>query len=92
MNQTRTYLVSAVPSFPSSASQISLSLDLLLNVDGALGIVTMARKANDQIYVMNHDVPQYDIRDPLQALEFVSILPCVMAWASAVCQRSGLPL
>ncbi|KIK33991.1 hypothetical protein CY34DRAFT_52627, partial [Suillus luteus UH-Slu-Lm8-n1] len=45
-----------------------------LVVDGTLGAITMAWKTNDQIYVMERNVRYYEIRDPLQALQFVSIL------------------
>ncbi|KIK46074.1 hypothetical protein CY34DRAFT_76730 [Suillus luteus UH-Slu-Lm8-n1] len=45
-----------------------------LVVNGTVGAITMAWKTNDQIYVMERNVQHYDIRDPLQALQFVSIL------------------
>ncbi|KAG2354131.1 hypothetical protein BDR07DRAFT_1430708 [Suillus spraguei] len=46
-----------------------------LIVNGTLGAVTMAWMTNKQIYVMERNIRHYDIRDPLQALQFVSILP-----------------
>ncbi|KAG2753439.1 hypothetical protein P692DRAFT_20722495 [Suillus brevipes Sb2] len=46
-----------------------------LVVTGTIGAITMAWKTNGQIYVMERNVRNYDIRDPLQALQFVSILP-----------------
>ncbi|KAG2353151.1 hypothetical protein BDR07DRAFT_1310575 [Suillus spraguei] len=46
---------------------------LIVNV--TLGAVTMAWMTNKQIYVMERNIRHYDIRDPLQALQFVSILP-----------------
>ncbi|KAG2092644.1 uncharacterized protein F5147DRAFT_337336 [Suillus discolor] len=83
MIQTRISLVSAA----TILSELGITNQPVfgLVVDGTLDIVMMARKANDQIHAMDHNVRLYDIRDPLQALEFVSILPRVMAWASAVC-------
>ncbi|KAG2129702.1 uncharacterized protein EDB93DRAFT_1234381 [Suillus bovinus] len=77
MNQTKTYLVSAV----TFLSEFSITDQPVfgLVVNGALGAITMAWKTNNvlvqQIYIMEHNVRHYDIRDPLQALQFVSILP-----------------
>ncbi|KAG2358646.1 hypothetical protein BDR07DRAFT_1462916 [Suillus spraguei] len=73
MNQTKTYLVSAV----TFLSELGLTDKPIfgLVVNGTLGAVTMAWKTNNQIYVMERNVRHYDIRDPLQAMQFVSILP-----------------
>ncbi|KAG1839766.1 hypothetical protein C8R48DRAFT_542759, partial [Suillus tomentosus] len=67
------YLVSAV-TFLSELGIIDQPV-LGLVVDGALGAITMAWKTNNQFYVMERDGQHYDIRDPLQALQFMSILP-----------------
>ncbi|KAG1753086.1 hypothetical protein EDD22DRAFT_827972 [Suillus occidentalis] len=45
-----------------------------LVVNGTVGAITMAWKTNNQIYVMERNVRNHDIRDPFQALQFVSIL------------------
>ncbi|KAG1808038.1 uncharacterized protein BJ212DRAFT_1485318 [Suillus subaureus] len=73
MNQMKTYLVSAV----TFLSELGITDQPVfgLVVNGMLGAITMAWKANSQIYVMERNVRHYDIRDPLQALQFVSILP-----------------
>ncbi|KAG2351287.1 hypothetical protein BDR07DRAFT_1247983, partial [Suillus spraguei] len=69
------YLVSAV----TFLSEVGITDQPVfgLVVNGTLGAVTMAWMANKvcQIYVMERNVRYYDIRDPLQALQFVSILP-----------------
>ncbi|KAG2070359.1 hypothetical protein BDR04DRAFT_1118400 [Suillus decipiens] len=72
MNQMRTYLVSAV----TFLSEFGLTDKPIfgLVVDGTLGAITMAWKTNNQIYIMERNVRYYDIRDPLQALQFVLIL------------------
>ncbi|KIK37733.1 hypothetical protein CY34DRAFT_444009 [Suillus luteus UH-Slu-Lm8-n1] len=72
MNQMRMYQVSAVTFL--SALGITDQPVFGLVVNGTLGAITMAWKTNDQIYVMERNVRHYDIRDPLQALQFVSIL------------------
>ncbi|KAG1777322.1 hypothetical protein EV702DRAFT_969844 [Suillus placidus] len=76
MNQMKTYLVSAV----TFLSELGITEQPVfgLVVNGTLGAITMAWKTNmiwQQIYVMERNVRHYDIRDPLQALQFVSILP-----------------
>ncbi|KAG2358645.1 hypothetical protein BDR07DRAFT_1417213 [Suillus spraguei] len=73
MNQIKTYLVSAV----TFLSEVGITDQPVfgLVVNGTLGAVTMAWMTNKQIYVMERNVRYYDIRDPLQALQFVSILP-----------------
>ncbi|KAG1836825.1 hypothetical protein DFJ58DRAFT_817505 [Suillus subalutaceus] len=71
--QMKSYLVSAV-TFLSKFGIIDQPVFGLV-VNGALGAITMAWKRNNQIYVMERNVRHYDIRDPLQALQFVSILP-----------------
>ncbi|KAG2358622.1 hypothetical protein BDR07DRAFT_1611788 [Suillus spraguei] len=73
MNQMKTYLVSAV-TFLSKLGIIDKPVFGLI-VNGTLGAVTMAWMTNKQIYVMERNIRYYDIRDPLQALQFVSILP-----------------
>ncbi|KAG2358643.1 hypothetical protein BDR07DRAFT_1379277 [Suillus spraguei] len=72
-NQMRTYQVSAV----TFLSELGLTDKPVfgLVVNGTLGAVTMAWKTNDQIYIMDRNVRYYDIRDPLQAMQFASILP-----------------
>ncbi|KAG2085064.1 hypothetical protein BD769DRAFT_553310 [Suillus cothurnatus] len=73
MNQMKTYLVSAV----TFLSELGITNKPVfgLVVNGTLGAITMAWKTNGQIYIMERNVRHYDIRDPLQALQFVSILP-----------------
>ncbi|KAG2031074.1 hypothetical protein BDR03DRAFT_986662 [Suillus americanus] len=73
MNQMKTYLVSAV----TFLSELDITDQPVfgLVVNGPLGAITMAWRTNSQIYVMERNVRHYDIRDPLQALQFVSILP-----------------
>ncbi|KAG2129704.1 uncharacterized protein EDB93DRAFT_109566 [Suillus bovinus] len=73
MNQTKTYLVSAV----TFLSELGITEQPVfgLVVNSALGAITMAWKNNNQIFIMERNVRYYDIRDPLQALQFVSILP-----------------
>ncbi|KAG1814311.1 uncharacterized protein BJ212DRAFT_1588349 [Suillus subaureus] len=73
MNQMKTYLVSAVTFLSEFGITDQPVFGLVVN--GALGAITMAWKRNNQIYVMERNVRHYDIRDPLQALQFVSILP-----------------
>ncbi|KAG2072970.1 hypothetical protein BDR04DRAFT_1152855 [Suillus decipiens] len=73
MNQMKTYLVSAV-TFLSKLGIVDKPVFGLI-VNGTLGAVTMAWKKNNQIYIMERNTRYYDIRDPLQALQFVSILP-----------------
>ncbi|KAG2358634.1 hypothetical protein BDR07DRAFT_1489232 [Suillus spraguei] len=73
MNQMKTYLVSAV-TFLSKLGIVDMPVFGLI-VNGTLGAVTMAWMRNKQIYVMERNIRYYDIRDPLQALQFVSILP-----------------
>ncbi|KAG1855963.1 hypothetical protein F4604DRAFT_1590554 [Suillus subluteus] len=75
MNQMKTYLVSAVTFISEFGITEQPVFGLVVN--GALGAITMAWKKNDvcRIYVMERNVRHYDIRDPLQALQFVSILP-----------------
>ncbi|KAG2072964.1 hypothetical protein BDR04DRAFT_1095808 [Suillus decipiens] len=73
MNQMKTYLVSAV-TFLSKLRIVDKPVFGLI-VNGTLGAVTMAWKTNNQIYVMERNIRYYDIRDPVQALQFVSILP-----------------
>ncbi|KAG2366672.1 hypothetical protein BDR07DRAFT_1479897 [Suillus spraguei] len=73
MNQMKTYLVSAV-TFLSKLGIIDKPVFGLI-ANGTLGAVTMAWMTNKQIYVMERNIRHYDIRDPLQALQFVSILP-----------------
>ncbi|KAG1717688.1 hypothetical protein EDB19DRAFT_1652709, partial [Suillus lakei] len=46
-----------------------------LVVNGARGALTMGWKANGRIYVMDRNVRHYDITNPLQALQFASVLP-----------------
>ncbi|KAG2129723.1 uncharacterized protein EDB93DRAFT_1234411 [Suillus bovinus] len=73
MNQTKTYLVSAV----TFLSELGITDQPVfgLVVNGSLGAITMAWKTNNQIYIMERNVRHYEITDPLQALQFVSILP-----------------
>ncbi|KAG2361293.1 hypothetical protein BDR07DRAFT_1359144 [Suillus spraguei] len=73
MNQMKTYLVSAV-TFLSKLGIVDKPVFGLI-VNGTLGAVTMAWMTNKQIYVMERNIRHYDIRDPLQALQYVSILP-----------------
>ncbi|KAG2031347.1 hypothetical protein BDR03DRAFT_1016227 [Suillus americanus] len=73
MNQMKTYLVSAVTFLSEFGITDQPVFGLVVN--GPLGAITMAWKRNDRIYVMERNVRHYDIRDPLQALQFVSILP-----------------
>ncbi|KAG2358618.1 hypothetical protein BDR07DRAFT_1611785 [Suillus spraguei] len=73
MNQMKTYLVSSV-TFLSKLGIVDKPVFGLI-VNGTLGAVTMAWMTNKQIYVMERNIRHYDIRDPLQALQFVSILP-----------------
>ncbi|KAG2358626.1 hypothetical protein BDR07DRAFT_263557 [Suillus spraguei] len=73
MNQMKTYLVSAV-TFLSKLGIVDKPVFGLI-VNGTLGAVTMAWMRNKQIYVMERNIRYYDIRDPFQALQFVSILP-----------------
>ncbi|KAG1855961.1 hypothetical protein F4604DRAFT_1932104 [Suillus subluteus] len=73
MNQMKTYLVSAVTFLSEFGITDQPVFGLVVN--GALGAITMAWKRNNRIYVMERNVRHYDIRDPLQALQFVSILP-----------------
>lgn len=74
MNQVKMYLVSSV-TFVSARVGITDQPVFGLVVNGTLGAITMAWKTNNQIYVMKRNVRYYDIQDPLQALQFVSILP-----------------
>ncbi|KAG2345373.1 hypothetical protein BDR05DRAFT_998507 [Suillus weaverae] len=85
MNQMKTHLVSAV----TFLSELGITEQPVfgLVVNDTLGAITMAWKTNSQIYVMERNVRHYDIRDPLQALQFVSILPRLAPRAS----RSGPP-
>ncbi|KAG1890603.1 uncharacterized protein F5891DRAFT_964625, partial [Suillus fuscotomentosus] len=59
-----------------------------LIADDALGAITMVWKTNNQIYVMERDVQHYDIRDPLQALQFMSILPRLARHDLGLCHLS----
>ncbi|KAG2358641.1 hypothetical protein BDR07DRAFT_1294366 [Suillus spraguei] len=85
MNQTKTYLVSAV----TFLSEVGITDQPVfgLVVNGTLGAVTMAWMTNRvcQIYIMERNVRHYDIRDPLQALQFVSILPRLARHGIALC-------
>ncbi|OJA11657.1 hypothetical protein AZE42_08379 [Rhizopogon vesiculosus] len=72
MNQMRTYLVSALHFL--DALSITEQPIFGLVVNGRLGAVTMAWKKNEKIYVMERNVRHYDITDPLQAFQFVSVL------------------
>ncbi|KAG2351058.1 hypothetical protein BDR07DRAFT_1447015 [Suillus spraguei] len=65
MNQMKTYLVSSV-TFLSKLGIVDKPV---------FGLISMAWMTNKQIYVMERNIRHYDIRDPLQALQFVSILP-----------------
>ncbi|KAG2072984.1 hypothetical protein BDR04DRAFT_1152865 [Suillus decipiens] len=69
----KTYLVSAVTFLSEFGLTDKPVFGLVVN--GTLGAVTMAWKSNNKIYIMERNVRYYDIRDPLQALQFVSILP-----------------
>jgi hypothetical protein len=73
MNQMKTYLVSAVTFLSKLGITDQPVFGLVVN--GTLGAITMGWKTNNQIYIMERNVRHYDIRDPLQALQFVSILP-----------------
>ncbi|KAG2031345.1 hypothetical protein BDR03DRAFT_116281 [Suillus americanus] len=73
MNQMKTYLVSAVTFLSEFGITDQPVFGLVVN--GPLGAITMAWKKNDRIYVMERNIRHYDIRDPLQALQFVSFLP-----------------
>ncbi|KAG1860404.1 hypothetical protein F4604DRAFT_1957815 [Suillus subluteus] len=73
MNQMKTYLVSAVTFLSEFGITDQPVFGLVVN--GPLGAITMAWKRNNRIYLMERNVRHYDIRDPLQALQFVSILP-----------------
>ncbi|KAG2756650.1 hypothetical protein P692DRAFT_20868302 [Suillus brevipes Sb2] len=72
MNEMRIYQVSAVTFLSTLGITGQPVFGLVVN--GTLGAITMAWKTRNQIYVMEHNVRHYDIRDPLQALQFVSIL------------------
>ncbi|KAG0696443.1 hypothetical protein DFH29DRAFT_879354 [Suillus ampliporus] len=71
-NQMRTYLVSAITFL--SALGITNTPVFGLVVNGTRGAVTMAWKEEEKIYIMERNVRHYDITDPLQALQFVSVL------------------
>ncbi|KAG1717685.1 hypothetical protein EDB19DRAFT_1179074 [Suillus lakei] len=73
MNQMRIYLVSAL----TFLSELGITDQPVfgLVVNGARGALTMGWKANGRIYVMDRNVRHYDITSPLQALQFVSVLP-----------------
>jgi hypothetical protein len=73
MNQMKTYLVSAI----TFLSELGITDQPVfgLVVNGTLGAITMGWKTNSQIYIMERNVRHYDIGDPHQALQFVSILP-----------------
>ncbi|KAG2079289.1 hypothetical protein BDR04DRAFT_1086513 [Suillus decipiens] len=73
MNQIKTLLVSAV----IFLSEVGITDQPIfgLVVNGTLGAVTMAWMTNKQTYIMERNIRHYDIRDPFQALQFVSILP-----------------
>ncbi|KAG1723266.1 hypothetical protein EDB19DRAFT_2029127 [Suillus lakei] len=73
MNQMRIYLVSAL----TFLSELGITDQPVfgLVVNGARGALTMGWKTNDRIYVMDRNVRHYDITDPVQALQFVSVLP-----------------
>ncbi|KAG2746353.1 hypothetical protein P692DRAFT_20654954, partial [Suillus brevipes Sb2] len=62
------YLVSAVTSF----SELGITEQHVfgLIVHGSLGAITMTWKTNTN-FVMERNVRHHDIRDPLQALQFV---------------------
>jgi hypothetical protein len=73
MNQMKTYLVSAITFLSELGITDKPVFGLVVN--GTLGAITMGWKTNGQIYIMERNVRHYDIRDPFQALQFVSILP-----------------
>ncbi|OAX38629.1 hypothetical protein K503DRAFT_717925 [Rhizopogon vinicolor AM-OR11-026] len=72
MNQMRTYLVSALRFL--AALDITEQPVFGLVVNGRLGAVAMAWQKNEKIYIMERNVRHYDISDPLQAFQFVSVL------------------
>ncbi|KAG1746976.1 hypothetical protein EDB19DRAFT_336664 [Suillus lakei] len=73
MNQMRIYLVSAL----TFLSELGITDQPVfgLVVNGARGALTMGWKTNGRIYVMDRNVRHYDITNPLQALQFASVLP-----------------
>ncbi|KAG2115581.1 hypothetical protein BD769DRAFT_1073401 [Suillus cothurnatus] len=73
MNQMKTYLVSAITFLSELGITDKPVFGLVVN--GTLGAITMGWKTNGKIYIMERNVRHYDIRDPFQALQFVSILP-----------------
>ncbi|OJA16885.1 hypothetical protein AZE42_08501 [Rhizopogon vesiculosus] len=72
MNQMRTYLVSALRFL--AALDITEQPVFGLVVNGRLGAVAVAWQKNEKIYIMERNVRHYDISDPLQAFQFVSVL------------------
>ncbi|OJA12707.1 hypothetical protein AZE42_02878 [Rhizopogon vesiculosus] len=72
MNQMRTYLVSAIRFLDALGITEQPVFGLVVN--GRLGAITMAWQKNEKIYIMERNVRHYDITDPLQAFQFVSVL------------------
>ncbi|KAG0703493.1 hypothetical protein DFH29DRAFT_803492, partial [Suillus ampliporus] len=66
------YLVSAIMFL--SALGITDTPVFGLIVSGTRGAITIAWKKEEGIYIMDRNVRHYDITDPLQALQLVSIL------------------